>query len=239
MHAPESDPSADLVGTDRCRRASLRPILSEFVATALLLAVVVGSGIQGERLAGGNVALALLANSFATAAGLVALIAAFGPVSGAHMNPAVTMAAACTGSLPWARVGGYVVAQVAGAFGGVAVAHGMFELPVFSASMHVRSGMSQAFAEFVATFALLMVVLACAQRRSAVAPFAIAAMVGAGYWFTASTSFANPAVALARAATDTFAGIRLVDVPAFVLAQAGGAAAAVLLFRALQPRRES
>lgn len=217
----------------------MRALAAEFVATSLLLAIVVGSGIQAERLAGGNHAIALLANALATAAGLVALITAFAPASGAHMNPAVTLAAACTRSLAWRRVPGYVVAQIAGAFAGVALAHAMFELPVFAASTHVREGASQALGEAVATFTLLAVVLVCAQTRAAAAPFVVAATVGAGYWFTSSTAFANPAVTLARAATDTFTGIRPADVPAFVLAQGLGAVAAVAVFRTiLRPPRQ-
>jgi glycerol uptake facilitator-like aquaporin len=211
----------------------MRAFAAEFLATSLLLAIVVGSGIQAERLAGGNVAITLLANSLATAAGLVALITVFAPASGAHLNPAVTIAAACTGSLRWQRVPGYVAAQIAGAFVGVAVAHAMFELPVFTASTHARAGTSQALGEFVATFVLLVVVLAVAHARSAAAPFAIAAIIGAGYWFTSSTAFANPAVTLARAATDTFTGIRPADVPMFVLAQGLGAIAAVAAFRCI------
>ncbi len=211
----------------------MRAIVAEGIATALLLAVVVGSGIMGEQLAGRNMAIALLANSIATAAGLIALIVTFGPVSGAHMNPAVTLAEAVLGALPWRRVPGYVVAQVGGAFVGVALAHAMFGLPLFAASTHERSGGPQHLAEGVATFSLLLVVLSCSRARPAAVPFAVAAIVCAGYWFTASTSFANPAVTLARAATNTFAGIRPVDAPAFVLAQLAGGAVAVVTFRTL------
>ena len=217
-------------------RSSLgRRVVAEAVGTALLLAAVVGSGIMGERLAGGNVAVALLANTLATGAALVALILTFGPISGAHFNPAVTLADATQGGLAWAEVPPYVVAQIAGAFAGVAAAHVMFEAPVFFASRHVRAGGAQAFSEFVATFGLLAVMWGCARSRATVVPFAVAAYITAAYWFTASTSFANPAVTLARSATDTFAGIRPADAPAFIVAQLLGAAAATGLFRWLLP----
>ena len=217
------------------QRTIARRMAAEAVGTALLLAAVVGSGIMGERLAGGNVAVALLANTIATGAALVALILTFGPISGAHFNPAVTLADAWQGGLPWDEVPLYIVAQVIGAFGGVAAAHLMFELPVFFASRHARSGPAQMFSEFVATFGLLAVIWGCARTRLAVVPFAVAAYITAAYWFTASTSFANPAVTLARAATDTFAGIRPADAPAFIVAQLLGAAAATGLFRWLIP----
>ena len=217
------------------QRTIARRMAAEAVGTALLLAAVVGSGIMGERLAGGNVAVALLANTIATGAALVALILTFGPISGAHFNPAVTLADAWQGGLPWDEVPLYIVAQVIGAFGGVAAAHLMFELPVFFASRHARSGPAQMFSEFVATFGLLAVIWGCARTRLAAVPFAVAAYITAAYWFTASTSFANPAVTLARAATDTFAGIRPEDAPAFIVAQLLGAAAATGLFRWLIP----
>ena len=210
-------------------------MVAEAVGTSLLLAAVVGSGIMGERLAGGNIAVALLANTIATGAALVALILTFGPISGAHFNPAVTLADAWQGGMPWDEVPLYIVAQVIGAFGGVAAAHLMFELPVFFASRHARSGPAQMFSEFVATFGLLAVIWGCARTRLAAVPFAVAAYITAAYWFTASTSFANPAVTLARAATDTFAGIRPADAPAFIVAQLLGAAAATRLFRWLIP----
>jgi glycerol uptake facilitator-like aquaporin len=209
-------------------------MVAEAVGTALLLAAVVGSGIMGERLAGGNVAIALLANTLATGAALVALILTFGPVSGAHFNPAVTLADAIGGGISWQRVPGYVAAQTCGAFAGVAVAHVMFGLPLFSASQHDRSGMAQALSEFVATFGLLAVIWGCSRRRPGAVPFAVASYITAAYWFTASTSFANPAVTLARSASDTFAGIRPLDVPGFVLAQLLGALAATALFHWLQ-----
>jgi glycerol uptake facilitator-like aquaporin len=213
-----------------------RRLVAEAVGTALLLAAVVGSGIMGERLAGGNVAIALLANTVATGAALVALIFAFGSISGAHFNPAVTLADASQGGLPWRDVPLYITAQVAGAFAGVAAAHVMFEVPLFFASRHARSGPAQVFSEFVATFGLLAVIFGCARLRADAVPFAVAAYITAAYWFTASTSFANPAVTLARSATDTFAGIRPADAPAFVVAQLLGAGAATALFGWLTPR---
>ena len=208
-----------------------RRAVAEALGTAFLLATVIGSGIMGESLAAGNVAIALLANTIATGAVLVALILTFGSISGAHFNPAVTIADASQRGLAWRDVPVYVVAQIAGAFGGVAVAHVMFGKPVFFASAHVRSGGAQLFAEFVATFGLMSVIWGCARRRADAVPFAVGAYITAAYWFTSSTSFANPAVTLARAASDTFAGIRPVDVPGFVVAQLLGAFAATALFR--------
>lgn len=208
-----------------------RRLAAEGVGTALLLAAVVGSGIMGERLAGGNVALALLANTVATGAALVALILAFGPISGAHFNPAVTLAEAGLGRTPWREVAGYVAAQLAGAFAGVLAAHLMFGEPAFAASTHERSGLPQAFSEFVATFGLLSVILGCSRRQPNAVAFAVGAYISAAYWFTASTSFANPAVTLARSLTNTFAGIRPEDTPAFLAAQLVGAAIATGLFR--------
>lgn len=208
---------------------------AEFVGTAFLLMAVVGSGIMGERLSGGNVAIALLANTLATGAALVALILTFGPVSGAHFNPAITLADASQLGVPWNEVPGYVIAQIVGAYLGVACAHLMFGLPVFSVSQHSRSGISQAFSEFIATFGLMSVIWGCSRLRSSVVPFAVGAYITAAYWFTASTSFANPAVTLARAATDTFSGIRPADAPAFVAAQVIGAGAATAVFRWLVP----
>src|SRR5258705_9396194 len=190
---------------------------------------------MGERLAGGNVAVALLANTVATGAALVALILTFGSISGAHFNPAVTLADASRGGLAWGDVVPYVVAQITRAFAGVAAAPVMFEAPLFFASRHARSGPAQMFSEFVATFGLLAVIWGCARTRSPIMPFAVAAYITAAYWFTASTSFANPAVTLARAASDTFAGIRPMDAPGFILAQLLGAAAATTLFRWLVP----
>ena len=213
----------------------LRKLAAEFLGTALLLATVVGSGIMAEGLAPGAPALALLANTIATGAGLVALILTFGPVSGAHFNPAVTVADAAVGGLPWRHVPGYVVAQILGALGGVATAHGMFGKALFSVSQHARSGSAQAFSEFVATFGLLAVIWGCSRRRTGVVPFAVGAYITAAYWFTASTSFANPAVTVARSVSDTFAGIRPADVPPFVVAQFVGAMTATFVFRWLVP----
>src|SRR5215831_13631934 len=184
----------------------VRNIVAEFVGTALLLAAVVGSGIMGERLAGGNVAIALLANTLATGATLVALILTFGPVSGAHFNPVVSFADASQGGLTWARASGYAVAQLIGALAGVAAAHYMFALPVYTWSEHARAGFPLVFSEAVATFGLLSVIWGCSRRQSAATPFAVGAYITAAYWFTASTSFANPAVTIARAFTNTFAG---------------------------------
>ncbi len=206
------------------------------VGTAFLLAAVVGSGIMGERLAGGNVGLALLANTIVTGAALVALILTFGPISGAHFNPAVTLCDASQGGLAWRDVPFYIAAQVAGAFAGVASTHIMFGLPLFFASRHERSGGAQLFSEFIATFGLLAVVWGCARFRSTAVPFAVAAYITAAYWFTASTSFANPAVTLARSMSDTFAGIRPVDAPGFIIAQLVGAFAATYFFRWLVPQ---
>jgi len=217
----------------RGRRAT-----AEGVGTAFLLAAVIGSGIMGERLAGGNVAIALLANTLATGAALVALITTFGPVSGAHFNPAVTLSDAWQGGVAWREVPFYIVAQIAGAFGGVAAAHVMFGEPIFFASRHARTGGAQVFSEFVATFGLLAVIWGCSRRRADAVPVAVAAYIMAAYWFTASTSFANPAVTLARAASDTFAGIRPADVAGFLVAQLAGAGAATLLFRWLVPAAE-
>jgi glycerol uptake facilitator-like aquaporin len=208
---------------------------AELIGTAMLLAAVIGSGIMGERLAGGNVAVALLANTLATGAALVALILTFGPISGAHFNPAVTLADASQGGLAWREVPPYILAQIVGAFGGVAIAHVMFGLPLFFAARHERAGLRQIFSEFIATFGLLAVIWGCVRFRSAMVPLAVAAYIMAAYWFTASTSFANPAVTLARSASDTFAGIRPSDVPGFIIAQLLGAAAATLLFRWLAP----
>jgi glycerol uptake facilitator-like aquaporin len=212
-----------------------RRLTAEALGTALLLAAVVGSGIMAERLSGGNVGLALLANALATGGALVALILTFGPISGAHFNPAVTLADASQGGLAWREAPLYVAAQVGGAFAGVAAAHFMFGEPVFAASSHVRAGASQVFSEGVATFGLLAVIWGVSRSRATVVPFAVAAYIVGAYWFTASTSFANPAVTLARAATHTFAGIRPVDAPAFILAQLVGAACATGLFRWLSP----
>jgi glycerol uptake facilitator-like aquaporin len=212
-----------------------RRLAAEAVGTALLLAAVVGSGIMAERLSGGSVGLALLANALATGGALIALILTFGPISGAHFNPAVTLADASQRGLSWRDAVLYIPAQLLGAFTGVAAAHLMFSEPLFAASTHVRAGAAQVFSEAVATFGLLSVIWGVSRSRATVVPFAVAAYIVGAYWFTASTSFANPAVTLARAATHTFAGIRPADVPAFCLAQLLGAACATALFRWLSP----
>lgn len=203
----------------------------ECIATAFLLIGVVGSGIMAERLCGGNVGLALLANAIATGGALVALILAFGPRSGAHMNPAVTLAAALTGGLRWRTVPAYILAQVVGAIVGVWLAHVMFDLPVLQVSAHVRTGPGQWVAEVVATFGLLATIWGCRAHPGQVTAFAVAAYIVGAYWFTASTSFANPAVTIARALTDTFAGIRPSDAPGFILAQLTGVLLALPLLR--------
>jgi len=213
-----------------------RRLVAEALGTSLLLATVVGSGIMGERLAGGNVAIALLANTLATGAGLIALILAFGPISGAHFNPVVTLVEALGGTLPWREAPGYLLAQVVGAFVGVVVAHAMFGEAALSLSTHVRAGGAQLFSEVVATFGLVVVILGTSSRRPDAVPFAVGTYITAAYWFTASTSFANPAVTLARAATSTFAGIRPSDVPPFVVAQLAGGALAFGAFRWFRAR---
>ena len=208
-----------------------RRVAGEAVGTAFLLMAVVGSGIMGERLAGGNVAIALLANSLATGSALAVLILVVAPISGAHFNPLVTVEAAASREVPWRDVGPYVLAQVAGAFAGVASAHWMFALSTFTWSTHARTGAGQWWSEAVATFGLLAVIRTCRRMGTPAAPLAIGAYITAAYWFTASTSFANPAVTLARIATDTFTGIRPVDVLGFVGAQVVGGAAVLVLGR--------
>jgi glycerol uptake facilitator-like aquaporin len=215
--------------TTRARR-----ITAEFLGTLFLLAAVVGSGIMGDRLSSGNIAIALLANSIATGAALTALILAFGPISGAHFNPVVTLADAWQGETVWRDVPLYIAAQIGGAIAGVAVAHLMFGETLFLASTHVRSGSAQLLSEFIATFGLLAVIWGCGRPRPSAVPYAVGAYIAAAYWFTSSTSFANPAVTLARAMTNTFAGIRPMDVPGFILLQIAGAFAASLLFRWLR-----
>ena len=205
--------------------------VTECLATGFLLIAVVGSGIMAERLSGGNVGLALLANALATGGALVALILAFGPHSGAHMNPAVTLAAALTGGLRWRSVPVYVLAQIAGAIAGVWLAHTMFELPVLQISTHMRSGFGQWLAEAIATFGLLATIWGCRSHAAPVTAFAVAAYIVGAYWFTASTSFANPAVTIARSLTDTFAGIRPWDAQGFILAQLVGVGLALPLLR--------
>jgi glycerol uptake facilitator-like aquaporin len=214
-----------------------RRLVSEALGTAFLLAAVVGSGIMAERLAGGNTALALLANTLATGTVLIALILTFGPVSGAHFNPVVTASEAMSGQVPWSTALLYMPAQLSGAFVGVAAAHVMFGEPLFFASQHVRTGLSQWISEFIATFGLIAVITGSSRSRPSMTPFAVASYISAAYWFTASTSFANPAVTLARAASDTFAGIRPTDVGGFVVAQLAGAVAANRIFSWLYPNR--
>ncbi len=208
-----------------------RRAVAELIATALLLAIVVGSGIMGERLAAGNAAIALLANSLATGCGLAALIVTFAPVSGAHMNPVVTLALAWRGDHAWREVPAYVAAQFAGAIAGVWTAHAMFAMPVIELSTKARGGFALMLSEAVATFGLLIVVLRGARHRPDAVPWTVACYITAAYWFTASTSFANPAVTLARAMTDSFAGIEPANVPGFFAAQVAGAIVAVLADR--------
>jgi len=213
-----------------------RRMVAEFAGSGFLVAAVVGSGIMGERLAGGNVAIALLANTIATGAALFALILTFGPISGGHFNPAVTFVDAFERGVSWMVAACYIPAQCAGAICGAIAAHLMFGLPPISVSTHARSGSAQAFSEFVATFGLICVIWGCTRQRSDMVAFAVAAYITAAYWFTSSTSFANPAVTIARSLSDTFAGIRPVDAPSFVTAQFAGAIAATFLFRWLAPR---
>ncbi len=219
-----------------------RRLTAETLGTALLLATVIGSGIMAERLAAGNTAIALLANTIATGAALIALILTFGPISGAHFNPAVTLADATLRGLPWREVPAYLAAQLTGAFLGAALANTMFGLPIFFASTHPRTGPAQWLSEFIATFGLLSVIWGVTRPHPGKAvispltvPIAVGTYITAAYWFTASTSFANPAVTLARSASNTFAGIRPTDTPAFIAAQLAGALAATALFRWLYP----
>lgn len=207
--------------------------LAEGLGSLLLSATVIGSGIMAERLAGGNAALALVANTGATVAVLAVLIALLGPVSGGHFNPAVSLVQALRKVLPWSEAAGYALVQTVGCCLGALLAHAMFELPLIQTSSHVRTGASQWLAEGVAAFGLLLVVIG--HRRASDAPWMVAGWIGAAYWFTSSTSFANPAITIARSLSDTFSGIRPVDVPAFILAQALGAILALLAARALFP----
>jgi glycerol uptake facilitator-like aquaporin len=206
-------------------------MLAEFIGSAFLLAAVVGSGIMGEQLAGGNLAIALLANTLATGTMLTVLILILGPISGAHFNPAVTLAVAAIGKLPWREVPHYLAGQFTGAFAGVASAHLMFGMPLFFASTRARHGAAQLWSETVATFGLLFVIWGCSRFRPAATAYAVGAYISSAYWFTASTSFANPAVTLARSASNTFAGIRPVDALPFVASQLVGGFAATFLFR--------
>jgi glycerol uptake facilitator-like aquaporin len=212
-------------------RSLPRRTVAEFTGTLFLVATVVGSGVMAERLANGNVALALLANTMATGAALLALIFTFVGISGAHFNPVVTVMDALERGLSWRETPHYVAAQIFGGISGAVVAHLMFGLPPISFSQHARSGGSQVFSEFIATFGLMSVIWGCSRLRSNAVPFAVGAYITAAYWFTASTSFANPAVTIARSLSDTFAGIRPIDVPGFVGAQFLGAFAATVLFR--------
>jgi glycerol uptake facilitator-like aquaporin len=216
-----------------------RKLAAEALGSMFLLATVVGSGIMGERLSGGNVAIALLANSIATGATLVAIIIALGTISGAHFNPAVTLASAAEGAMPWREVPGYLAAQTFGAFAGVAAAHVMFGEPFFSASQHARAGAAQMFSEFIATFGLIFVIWGASRFRRETVPFVVGAYITSAYWFTASTSFANPAVTLARATTNTFSGIRPIDVPGFIAVQLAGAFAAILVWSWLFHERKA
>lgn len=208
-----------------------KEFVAEFIGTAMLLATVVGSGIMGERLAGGNVAVALLANTLATGAALIALIATFGPASGAHFNPLVTLTEVVLKRSTWSKASVYLVAQVLGAIAGVMAAHYMFELPMLMESTHVRTGSHQWWSEIVASFGLLTIILNVAKTRPDFVPVAVGAYITAAYWFTASTSFANPAVTIARSLTDTFSGIRPADVAGFILSQVVGAALALAFFK--------
>jgi glycerol uptake facilitator-like aquaporin len=210
-------------------------LTAEFIGSAFLVAAVVGSGIMGERLAGGNVAIALLANTIATGAALVALILTFGPISGAHLNPAVTLADAIEHGIAWPDALAYIAVQCAGGVAGAIIAHLMFGLRWISLSTHSRHGWSLVLSEFVATFGLLSVIWGCSRLRPSAVPFAVASYITAAYWFTASTSFANPAVTIARCLSDTFAGIQPADVPLFIVAQIAGALCSTLLFRWLVP----
>lgn len=212
-----------------------RRLTAEFFGTLLLVATVVGSGIMAERLANGNFALALLANTIATGAALVAFILTFGPISGAHLNPVVSVADALECGLSWSETLAYIPAQIFGGVAGTLLAHAMFSLPFVSLSRHVRSGPAQFVSEFTATFGLLCVIWGCSRSRSNVVAFAVGSYITAAYWFTASTSFANPAVTIARTLSDTFAGIRPIDVPLFITAQFAGGITATLLFRWLVP----
>ncbi len=214
-----------------------RRLVAEFIGTAMLLCAVVGSGIMAERLAGGNVAVALLANTIATGAALVALILMFAPISGAHFNPVVSLSGALRGDNKWSDAFLYTLIQIAGALIGVAVANVMFGLPAFFASTKVRTGFGQWLGEFVASFGLIGLIIAVSRRHKIFSvPVAVAAYITAAYWFTSSTSFANPAVTIARSLSDTFAGIQPIDAPGFIAAQLLGAILATYLFDWLVPK---
>ncbi len=215
-----------------------RRMVAEAIGTAFLLAAVVGSGIMGERLSGGNTAVALLVNTMATGAALICLIYSFAPISGAHFNPVVTLALASRYKFGWSEVPWYIISQMFGAVVGIAAVHGMFGQPVFSWSHHARSGAPQLLSEAIATFGLLIVIWSSTRYRLEAVTFAVGAYIMAAYWFTSSTSFANPAVTIARMMSDTFAGIRPVDVPGFIGAQVVGGGAATLLSRWLLPHED-
>ena len=216
-----------------------RKLFAEWLGTFFLVAVVIGSGIMAERLAGGNIALALLGNTIATGAILVVIILIFGPISGAHFNPAVTFAFLLRRDIDKRTAGYYVILQILGGITGAAVAHIMFELPLFEASVNVRTGISQWVAEFVATFGLVATIFGCIKSRPEAVPYAVGLYITAGYWFTSSTSFANPAVTIARTMTDTFSGIAPADAPAFILAQLIAASVVVWVFGWLLDDKES
>jgi glycerol uptake facilitator-like aquaporin len=214
-----------------------RRLAAEALGTALLVAVVVGSGVMGERLAGGNDAIALLGNTLATGAALPVLILVFGPISGAHFNPVVSASFALQRALPWNECAAYIPVQIAGAIAGTLLAHLMFGEPLLQAATHVRTGLGVWTSEIVATFALLLTIIGCLRAQPAAAPYAVGLIITAGYWFTSSTSFANPAVTIARSLTNSFAGIRPVDAPGFIVAQIAGGAAATAVAAWLWPAR--
>ena len=213
-----------------------RRLASEFLGTTFLVAAVIGSGIMGERLAGGNVAIALLVNTIATAGALAALILTFRPISGAHLNPVVSLVEAFAGAITWGEACYYTIAQVSGGILGAACANIMFALPAFTLSHHARTGMPQWFSEFIATFGLILVIRGCSRFEPQWLPVAVASYIAAAYWFTSSTSFANPAVTIARSLSDTFSGIRPADVLPFVAAQVCGGFSAVLVSEWLSSR---
>jgi glycerol uptake facilitator-like aquaporin len=214
-----------------------RRLAAEALGTALLVAVVVGSGIMGERLAGGNDAIALLGNTLATGAALPVLILVFGPISGAHFNPVVSASFALQRALPWNECAAYIPVQIAGAIAGTLLAHLMFGEPLLQAATHIRTGLGVWTGEIVATFALLLTIMGCLRAQPAAVPYAVGLIITAGYWFTSSTSFANPAVTIARSLTNSFAGVRPMDAPGFILAQIAGAAAATAVAAWLWPAR--
>jgi len=238
VSSPSSVGSVSL-RADRTRAVSssssaIRRAVSDGLATAFLLAIVVGSGVMGGRLSHGDMAFTLLVNSLASGAGLIALIVAFGRVSGAHLNPIVTLAEASRGAFPWREVPAYVLAQTAGAVAGVAAAHAMFGRGLFSVSNHARPGLALVFSESVAAFGLIVVIRGASRLGIPAVAASVGSYIAAGYWFTSSTSFANPAVTIARSLTDTFAGIRPIDVPGFLLGEAAGGVAAIAYLRWLQ-----